>query len=185
MVRQKILHYLDPSASMSLREGIAELRAAEGADGDAVENVAPELIPDLDVHDAIHVLFACPTNLTGEISAHIWTLFGTTMRMKDMHRVNMHQDHRKVLTEIGHRRLIRTWFMNIPHIVATLFRSFRMSSKWPADKYADYLDVPLSELRHQFNIRLPKRQWGTQSEGSAGAALRHIRSRQLAAHKSA
>ena len=185
MARPKNLKYLEPDATMTLREGIQELRAAEGADGDAVENIAPELIPDLDIHDAIHVLFACPTNLAGEISAHIWTLFGTSMRLTDMHRVNMHQDHRQVLSDIGHARLLRIWFKNIPHLLATLFRSFRMARKWPAEGYSEYLDVPLSELRSLFGVRLPRRSETSQPQGSTGAAVRHVSKRRIAAQSSA
>ena len=173
MKRKRSLRYLDPHATMTLGEGIAELRAAEGADGDAAENISPELVPDIDMHDAIHVLFACSTNLAGEISAHIWTVFGTTVSMSDMHRINNHRDHRQVLSDIGHFKLIRTWFRNVPHLVATLFRSFRMKGKWPASDFENYLDVPLNELRDQFNIRLPK-QRTDQTPTSAGAALRHV-----------
>ncbi|NJN24337.1 MAG: hypothetical protein HC810_08090 [Acaryochloridaceae cyanobacterium RL_2_7] len=181
-----MLEYLDPTTTMTLGDGIRELRAAEGADGDAAENIAPELVPDIDIHDAIHVLFACPTNLAGEISAHIWTLFGTTMQIREMHRVNMHQDHRQVLADIGHARLVKTWFKNIPHLIATFFRSIRMARRWPASDYADFLDTPLDQLRTEFNIRLPKLERKSGSQGSAGAALRHIRSRRsLTPQKSA
>ncbi len=179
MAKRRQLRYLDQHSSMTLREGIIELREAEGADGDAVENVAPELVPDLHMHDAIHVLFGCPTNLSGEISAHLWTLFGTTLRLRDMHRVNMHRDHRQVLARIGYVKLIRMWFKNIPTMIATILRSFRMSQKWPAASYDEYLDVPLIELRQQFNIRCPKRFHKTDSEGSAGAALRHARASRI------
>lgn len=178
-----MLRYLDPTTTMTLGDGIRELRAAEGADGDAVENVAPDLVPDIDLHDAIHVLFACPTNLAGEISAHIWAVFGTTMRMREMHRVNMHQDHRQVLADIGHARLLKTWFKNIPHLIATFYRSLRMTRKWPASNFSDYLDVPLDELRNEFNIRLPNRRHSSNSRGSAGAALRHIRARHSITHQ--
>ena len=185
MPRKKSLRYLDPSATITLHEGIRELRDAEGADGDAVENVAPELIPDLEIHDAIHVLFACGTDLTGEISAHIWTLFGTDLPIKEMHRVNMHQDHRQVLADIGHRKLLVRWLRNIPHLFATIWRSLRMTRKWPAKDYAQYLDTPLIELRDQFNIRLPAQRTGKQTRGSAGAAVRHASRRRLTAQQSA
>lgn len=90
----KYLEYLKPTSNQTLREGIAELRRAEGAENDAAECMAPELLTDIDTHDAIHVLFGCPTNLAGEIVAHVWTAFGTTVSMQDMHRVNQHRDHK-------------------------------------------------------------------------------------------
>ena len=181
MPRHKNLRYLDPTTTMTLGEGIRELRAAEGADGDAIENVAPELSPDLDIHVAIHVLFACRTNLGGEIRAHLWTLFGTNLPIKEMHRVNMHQDHRQVLADIGHGKVIRMWLKNIPQLIATMYCSFRMSRRWPAADYAEFLHVPLVELRSKFNIHIPNPQSDTLPNDSAGAALRHVGKRRLAA----
>ena len=174
----KNLEYLNPYSTQTLREGIAELRAAEGADGDAAQNIAPELAADIDVHDAIHVVFACPTNLIGEISAHVWTLFGTTMKVADMHRVNMHEDHRTVLADIGHRRLLKTWFQCVPQTIRTFLRTFRLKSKWPAEDYTSFFDQRLCDIREQFNIILPNRP-STKGKPS-GAALRYVRSRHLA-----
>jgi hypothetical protein len=178
MVSKNPLQYLHPNCTLTLREGIAELRAAEGVENDAVENVAKDLVADLNVHDAIHVLFACPTNLNGEISAHVWTIFGTTLSMKDMHRVNMHDDHRQVLAEIGHRKLILRWFRSLPNIAMTFYRTRRMKKRWPADGFLAYLDVPLSDLRSQFGIRLPNAIQSEKEEThNSGAAVRNVRSR--------
>lgn len=186
MQTQKSLEYLNSKTSMTLREGIQELRTAEGIENDAVENVAPELVDDLNIHDAIHVLFACPTTLPGEISAHLWKVFGTTMKMKDIHRVNRHEDHRQVLAEIGYGRLIRTWFKSIPSIVATLWRSLRLKRCWPAKDYELFLDVPLVELRQQFGIHLPSSKCVSNGRSPrAGAALRRVRPQEPLANKSA
>ena len=174
MENNKTLEYLKPDTRMTLGEGIRELRAAEGAENDATQNMDPELLADLDMHDAIHVLFACSTDLAGEIRAHIWTALGTTVKMKDMHRVTKHQDHRQVLADIGHATLIGTWLKNSPRLLATMFRSLRMSRRWPAADYASYLGVPLVELRQAFGIILPPpaAQHGSSSRGGAG--LRHV-----------
>lgn len=103
------LKFLDASSTQTLREGIQELRDAETADSDASESFPPELIADIDIHDAIHVLFGCPASLRGETIAHVWTAFGTSTKMSDMHRVNEHQDHKMVLSQIGHIKLLKTW----------------------------------------------------------------------------
>ena len=148
------LQYLNPDSSQSLREGIAELRKAEGAEGDAMETISEELLPDIEIHDAIHVLFACSTDLRGEIFAHVWTIFGTTMQMKEMKRVNLHQDHKSALKDIGHRHLLRTWLRNVPKILGTILRSFRMKRRWPAREFSRFLDRPLKDLRREFGIVL-------------------------------
>lgn len=175
MTIQTSLEYLRPNTCITLREGIQELRQAEGVKNNAAENITPELADILDVHDAIHVLFACQTNLMGEIKAHIWKVFGTTLKLQEMHRVNRHQDHRKVLAKIGHGRLIRTWFQSILTIAITLFRATQMKQRWPAEDYALFLDTPLTELRKQFGLHLPpQKKASNNSSHSTGAAVRHI-----------
>lgn len=155
MARKKPLRYLDPDCPLTLREGIAELRKAEGADGDAAAQVAPDLVHDLDVHDAIHVLFACPTNVAGEVIAHVWTAFGTTAKLADLHRVNAHRDHRQVLAQIGHWRLVKSWLRGLPRIAVAIWRSQRMSRRWPVEEMPGFLDRPLTDIRREFGIRLP------------------------------
>lgn len=167
--------YLNPRSRQTLREGVLELRAAEGADGDAADNVAADLIDDIDVHDAIHVLFACSTDLTGEIIAHAWTLFGTTMELRDMRRVNMHEDHRAVLARIGHRHLLGMWLRTVPGIAATVTRALRMKRRWPAEEYTEYLDMRLCDIRAAFGIKLPEVPLRGHRSGPAGAALRNVR----------
>ena len=167
------LMYLRPESQQTLREAIWELRQAEGAEGDAAETVSPELLNDIEVHDAIHVVFACPTNLTGEILAHIWTALGTTLEMKEMHRVNMHSDHKTVLREIGHARLLRAWLRSIPRIIGVLWRVFIMKRPWPADRFEQYLEVSLWQIRTEFNIRVYEVKG--EHTASGGAALRSVR----------
>jgi hypothetical protein len=175
-MKKKPMTYLQPDSTQTLREGVMELRAAETADSDAAESFAPELKHDIDVHDAIHVLFACPTTLAGEIVAHVWTAFGTTASMADMHRVNAHRDHRAVLAQIGHWRLVRTWFRSLPRIFITLRSARRMVRRWPVEEMSSFFDRRLCDIRQEFGIRLPSvppSAPGDSREG--GAALRSIR----------
>ncbi len=173
MASKKRLQYLTPDCPMTLRDGIAELRGAEGADGDAAAKVAPELVHDLDVHDAIHVLFVCPTSVAGEVIAHVWTAFGTSAKLADLHRVNAHQDHRKVLAQIGHRKLVKTWFRSLPQIVGTFRRARRMSRRWPVEQMDVFLDHSLADIRREFGIQIPEPP--ASMAGSGGAALRFAR----------
>lgn len=152
----KNLMYLDPNSTQTLREGIRELRTYEGATHDASENVALDLADAIDMHDAIHVLFGCPTSLFGEIIAHVWTALGTTVKMQEMHRVSRHDDHRQALSKIGYRRLIATWLVNFPSILTTLICAMRMQLRWPAEDFILYLDQRLCDLRENFGICLLK-----------------------------
>lgn len=168
------LRYLSPDCGLTLRAGIAELREAEGADHDAAAQVAPELWRDLDIHDAIHVLFGCPTTLRGEIAAHVWTVWGTNLPMRDMHRVTGHADHRQVLRSIGHARLVQAWFRGLGAVITTIVRSLRMTRRFDVASLEAALDRPLKELRSELGIILPPPTETTRDKSSRGAALRHV-----------
>jgi hypothetical protein len=166
----KHLNYLNPNSKQSLREGILELKKAEG-ENDAAENISRELLRNIDEHDVIHTLFACSTDLKGEIIAHVWSLFGTTMTAEQMKKVNVHQDHKTVLSEIGHFKLLSTWFAQLPQIIKTIIRAKRMNQKFPVSEFEKYLGVSLFDLRKEFGIKLskPEKEFGQ----SNGAALRN------------
>lgn len=148
-----ILKYLDTNSKQTLKEGIVELRKSE-LENDATEQLAVELLRDIDEHDAIHVLFACPTDLNGEIFAHVWSLFGTTMSVDQMKKVNSHTDHKVVLKNIGHFKLLRIWLLHLPQIFRIIVRAKRMHKKFPVENFEKYLNVDLQELRKSFGIKI-------------------------------
>lgn len=148
-----LLKYMEADSQQTLREGIIELRKAE-MENDEAEQVSLDLSDDIDEHDAIHVLFACRTDLKGEILAHVWSLFGTTMKMHQMRRVNAHDDHKRALRQIGHLKLLITWGRNLPMIVTTIIRAKRMHKKFPVGKYTRYLEYPMCDIRAEFGIQL-------------------------------
>ncbi len=169
----KNLKYMSIDSAQTLREAVFELRFAEKAEKDAAQYVAAELLDDVDVHDAIHVLFGCSTNLRDEVIAHVWTVFGTTMKMKDMARVNLHKDHRQVLSNIGHGRVLKTWAWAVPQITSVILRAVKMKRRWPVEEYSSFLDQRLCDIRKSFNIHpLPSSGGGNIS---SGAALRSVR----------
>lgn len=169
----EVPNYFDPMSKQTLHEAILELRALEGAD-DAVVNLAPELRDDIEIHDVIHVLFACSTDLASEVIAHIWTVFGTTYNVRKMVRVNMHQDHQDVLARIGHAQLLKMWVYKIPEIVKTLYRANRMVRRFPVQEYSRYLDQQLIEIREEFGIRLTSPPITQVKQNPGGAALRTL-----------
>ncbi|MEM7305062.1 MAG: hypothetical protein AAF682_00260 [Planctomycetota bacterium] len=165
-------NYLDPESELTLAQAVAELRRAEEPGDDASETLAPELAGDIDIHDAIHAMFGCTTDLRGEILAHVWTLFGTTTSARAMVRVNLHRDHREVLTKIGHRKLLGTWLRNLPRILGTALRAARMTRRWPADRFEEDLDRRLVELRREYGVRLTRHAPG--GARPSGAGLRRV-----------
>ncbi len=175
MDNPRLLQYLDADCTLTLREGIQALRQLEGIEGDAAAHVAPELARDLEIHDAIHVLFACSTPLISEVTAHVWTLLGTTTKLSDMHRVTSHQDHQAVLKQIGNWRLLAGWLRSLPKIVLTLFNASTMTQRWPVEELDQFLDQPLNEIRQEFGIRLVSLSRPSTNFQQHGAALRHLR----------
>lgn len=149
-----MLHYLYPNSDQTLREALQELRAAEGVDHDATQQVAAELRNDLDLHDAIHALFGCPTSVAGEVLAHVWTLVGTTARLSDLHRVVSHRDHRQALAEIGHAHLLKMWAITLPRIAFTLWRAVRMTKRIRVEDLPLMLDRSLAEIRAEYGIKI-------------------------------
>jgi len=170
----KELKYLKANSSQTLLEAIRELHVAEGTDNDAAEYISPELLNDIELHDVIHTVFACPTNLKGEILAHIWSVFGTSLSIKDMHRVSSHADHKQVLREIGHIKLLKTWFKNFPNIIRIVYRSKKMHKKWSAREFEQYLEMTLQEIRAEYGIQVIESSSSRPTSG--GAALRSIHS---------
>ncbi|MBX2865255.1 MAG: hypothetical protein KTR27_17025 [Leptolyngbyaceae cyanobacterium MAG.088] len=142
---------------------------------DAFENVAPELLDDIALHDVMHTVFACPTNLRGEILSHLWSIFGTfgtTLEIKEMHRVNMQSDHRSILKQIGHKRLVKTWFACLLYIILVIWRASKMHRRWPACNFQAYLNRSLLEIRDELNINIIC----LDGANTRHAALRSIRS---------
>ena len=168
-----MLRYLEPDSEQTLFEAIEELRVAEGVENDAAGYISPDLRNDIELHDVIHTVFACPTNLKGEILAHLWSVFGTTLTMGEMHNVTSHNDHKAVLKKIGHFRLIKTWLGNTPNMFRVVLRSRKMNKKWPAHQFEQYLNKSLKDIRTEYGINIVETSSGNQT--SNGAALRTIR----------
>ena len=160
--------YLDPDCPLTLRDAIAELRELE-ANNDAVDTM-PALARDLDIHDVIHAVFACTTDLPGEIRAHVWTIFGTDVSMREMHRVNAHGDHRAALAQIGHAKLLRIWMLAAGCIASTWWRARRMRQRLRKQDIPELMDRRLCDIRASLGIVLPAAQPGS----GYGAIVRRI-----------
>lgn len=172
------LDYLNQQSTQTLRAALAELREAEGSENDAAAHVASELVIDLDVHDAIHVIFGCSTDLRGEVLAHVWTLLGTTAKLRDLHRVLSHADHQEALARIGHGDLLWKWLTTLPCIASTAWRASRMTRRLQVDNLQSMLDQPLDDIRSSCGIRIVRQD--SIHGPHVGAAVRNVRRRRAA-----
>jgi len=147
------LKYKNQESTQLLSEGMNEFKKFD-VQNDETERVSNDLIKDINEHDAIHTLFGCSTDLKGEILAHIWTYFGTTTELAQMKKVNKHFDHKIALQEIGHFKLIKSWFLNIYPIVTVIIKAKKMKNKFPISSYQNYLNIELKLIRSEFNIKI-------------------------------
>ena len=137
----------------TLGEAIQELRASE-TEGDITSRMLEEEIQLLDQHDAVHVLFNCGTFIQDEIAAHIWMTFATTAKVSEMHRVIANQEHRNVLSGIGHLKLVGIWVISLPRIINIIFKSLRMKKRLAVEELSKLKEQPIIEIRREHGIVL-------------------------------
>lgn len=118
-----------PDLSRTLAEAISHLRAVEDPTGKVTAALSENTASALDMHDAVHILFGCGTSLEGEIAAHVWMKFGTTAKIADMHKAVAQREHRNVLKDIGHFKLLGTWVRMLPRLLGIVGRARRMKKR--------------------------------------------------------
>ncbi|GET39435.1 ubiquinone biosynthesis protein COQ4 [Microseira wollei] len=141
------------STLITLGEAIQKLRASQH-EGDMTNKMSAEITQALDRHDAVHVLFNCGTSMEDEIAAHIWMVFGTTAKISKMHRAVANQEHRNVLSNIGHLKLIGIWFTCLPRIIAIISKSLRMKKRLAVEELSQLKEQSIVEIRREHGIVL-------------------------------
>lgn len=141
------------STLITLGEAIQNLRASE-QEGDMTNKMSAEVMQALEQHDAVHVLFNCGTSIEDEIAAHIWMIFATTAKISEMHRAVANQEHRNVLSGIGHLKLLGIWLSCLPRIVAIISKSLRMKKKLAVDELSQLKEQSILEIRREHGIVL-------------------------------
>jgi hypothetical protein len=137
--------------SITLGEAIQKLRAAK-AEGDLTNRFSVEVEQAFEQHDAIHILFNCDTSIQDEIDVHVWMVFATTANISEMHRTVAGQEHSKVLSSIGHLKLIRTWFGSFPRIFGIIFKSLRMKKRLAVEELSKLKQQSIIEIRREHGI---------------------------------
>lgn len=155
-------HYQDADTTQTLREGLAEYRAANPAlfDPDQMSQQAElgQLGRFFACHDACHVLFGLSTSLPDEALADTWTLFGTDVQWRELWTYfrsdAQKQFFKDFLGEVGYWTLIVGSIRALPRAMRAVWRSRKMTRKWALHDWAEHLDTPLNELRAHYNISL-------------------------------
>ena len=148
-----MFEYQHQDASLTLAEGLAEYRAVN-PDLDAARDFAGPGAEFFRCHDTAHVVFGCSTSLLNEALADTWTLFGTTVAIREFLGFLRIEEHQSIIASVGWRGVVTTFVRALPLLVVVAWRGFRMRSKWPGNSFDAYLERPLSEIRREFRIQV-------------------------------
>jgi hypothetical protein len=105
-------------------------------------------------HDIAHVLFGCDISLIGEASVKIWTLFGTTLEFRDHLRGYRSANAFRLSRNFSFAHVFGNIFKLLLLIPVLIIRAKKMHKPWPWTGYEPYLDIPISEIRKEFNIHV-------------------------------
>ena len=105
-------------------------------------------------HDIAHIVFGCDTSIYGEGVVKIWTTFGTTLSFWKV--VNGYKDASafELARKYSFSHVVKNIFKFLLTIPKTIIRAKQMNKPWPFYDFDSYLNVPLSEIRKEFNIRV-------------------------------
>lgn len=144
--------YFSPDPSMTLGEAIQKMRVAEPED--LANQTAIEIAQLLEQHDAVHILFDLSTSIQDEIAAHLWMVLATTANMSEMHHAVASQEHRSVLSGIGHFKLMGIWLSSLPRLIGIVFNSLQMKRKVPMEDISRLKNRCICEIRQEYGIVL-------------------------------
>jgi len=141
--------YFEPDCPLTLAEGLAELAAANPG---LIASDDPELHDLVRAHDSCHVLFGLGTTIEDEALADTWTLFGSSVTLKQYSAYLKYEEFTKLMHQTNGWTLLRGTLRSLPRMVRAIWRTRTMTAKWPFFEYAQFLDTPLVTLRRRFNI---------------------------------
>jgi hypothetical protein len=144
--------YVGSDLSMTLGEAMQKMRASEH--DNLASQASADIVQALEQHDAVHILFGLGTSIQDEIAAHVWMVLATTANISEMHRAVATQEHRSVLSGIGHLKLIGIWFSSLPRIIGILFKSIRMKRKIAVEELSRLKEQSVLAIRQEHGIVL-------------------------------
>jgi uncharacterized tellurite resistance protein B-like protein len=146
--------YQDQDSSQTLREGLEEFHA--GFDNVIQEkDMSSERARELfRCHDTCHVVFGCDTTVGNEVLVDTWSIFGTDVSVKEYSEYLRIPEAQQALTGAGFVRTLLESIRATPRLFDVFLRTREMTKKWPFYSGDAYLDIPLAEIRKEFNIQL-------------------------------
>ena len=103
-------------------------------------------------HDIVHVLFDLDTSIRQEAQADGWTLFGTTVGIRDIVDFMRLPEEKDLISEIGMKTILKGFLNAVIDYPRIAFRSRRLSKKWPWSGHEAFLDKKVGDIRREFGI---------------------------------
>ncbi|MED7788700.1 hypothetical protein [Francisella sp. 19X1-34] len=154
------MKYLEQSCELTLDQGLQEynknypfLNSNDGHD---------EASKWFKNHDITHVLFGTvPFEIRGEAINDTWTLFGSNVTLKGYKEFFKFVDYKTVINSYLKKYKYKfvvylVMFKYIPVCLLAAFKAYKMSKKWDWYNYDNYLNIPLKDIRKEFNIKVIK-----------------------------
>ncbi|NQY64380.1 MAG: hypothetical protein HRT38_11725 [Alteromonadaceae bacterium] len=151
--RTKIAKFQDQHCKLTLREALAEFYSIN-AHLFSVPEPKTKWTELLVHHDVGHVFFGVNTSILDEAAGDYWTLFGTDMSFKEYLAYTNTPEGKKLIKDIGFINIIKSIFLGLPLLYKIYLRSKKMTHKWEVKGYEKYMDVPLTDVRKIFNLKI-------------------------------
>lgn len=149
----KKFNYQQQDSLQTLQEGIDEYYSSfSGLITE--ENTSFEVAKLFRFHDVTHVVFGCDTSIKEETLTDAWTLFGSTVTLKEYMEYLKYPETTQVLAKVGIFKVIWMFILSLPIFFQVIFRTSQMNKKWNFWDYKPYLNCSLRDIREEFNIQV-------------------------------
>jgi hypothetical protein len=150
-----MLQYQRADSPQTLEEGLAEYYASHA--GLAPERgMSPAAREFFRCHDAAHVVFGCTTTLVDEGIVKIWSFFGTTEGFALLRGYRL-AESQEIYERLAWGQIASATLRLLVAVPVVIWRSFRMSKRWPWYAVDAYRAMPLAAIRREFGIDLVSR----------------------------
>ena len=139
--------------NVTLREGLRRFNAENHAvlsDQEVPENV----LDFFRCHDTAHVVFGCDTSIFGEGMLKIFTIFGTTLGFWKHISAYGQANAFSLFRQYSVLHVLQNIFGVVINMPRVILRAKRMNKRWPWSDHERYLDMPVVDIRREFNIQI-------------------------------
>ena len=154
MSETTLANYQQQNTSITLQEGLDEYYQRNQnliSPGNCDSSEVTKLFQR---HDIIHVLFGCSTSLHDETLADTWTIFGSTIKLREYFGYLNYSETTDILKQVKVSSMIRETLTAIPDVLKVIGRCRKMPKKWNWANYEAYLNHPLKDLREEYGIQV-------------------------------